>query len=90
MGQNDGINVKIPNNQALAEILRDIMNRSQRDGEKNKGNFSGGGINYQDSYKTMTASLQTIIALLEAASGNKPSQQYDNQNKGNQQNQNNN
>lgn len=92
---NQGINVRIPNNHALAEILKDIMKRGDAEGEKGKSALSGGNQNYQDAYKTVVASLETVIALLEAAdkkhhSQNKQQQNIQQQNQERQTNQNNN
>ncbi len=63
---NDGIGITIRNNDALVEIIKDILKRAEADGK------SPLGTNYRESHKTMVASLKTVVALLSATS---PTQQ---------------
>lgn len=60
----DGIGIKIQDNKALAEILKDIMERAEEDGKTRFGR------DVDSSYKTITSSLRTLIKLLEETGRN--------------------
>jgi hypothetical protein len=61
----DGVGVKIQNNNVLVDILRDILDRSEEAKNTKFGPDSAAG------YKTLIASLETVIKLLEMTSGQK-------------------
>jgi hypothetical protein len=54
-----GIGVQIKNNETLAQILRNIIEKGEED---SKSMF---GRDYGQSYKQIRSSLETVILLLE-------------------------
>lgn len=61
---NDGVGVKIQNNKILVDILRDILDRSDEAKNTKFGSDSAAG------YRTLIASLETVIRLLESTTNN--------------------
>lgn len=55
----DKISIKVTDNNQLIEVLKDILERSQKDGKRFLYQ------DYQASYKIFHSSLTTLVKLLE-------------------------